>query len=371
MEVVEQILHMNGGVGQTSYATNSSLQREVISNTRPTLDESITIYCNKVLPKCLRIADLGCSSGPNTLTAVSNIFDIIEASCQSLNINSPTFKVFLNDLLGNDFNVVFRSLSSFYEKLKKEKGDKFGPCFITAMPGSFYGRLFPNNSMHVVHSSSSLHWLSKVPKGLVDDQTGEAHNKGNIYITKTSPAVVFKSYLDQFQIDFTNFLRYRSEEMVSGGIMILTFLGSIQSNFPKSIYEILGRTLNDMVKENIIEAKCLDDYNVPLYFPSAREVKSLIEKEGSFSLQKLNSFEIAWDAGFTTIEHTINNNEKHKSHGKYVSDYIRAVMEPILVKQFGETIMDELFDRFANKVNESMANEKWNHVNLVISLIKN
>ncbi|XP_030509874.2 probable caffeine synthase MTL2 isoform X2 [Cannabis sativa] len=329
---LEQVLHMNCGVGQTSYATNSSLQREVMSIVRPILEESIEVYCNnKVLPKCLRIADLGCSSGPNTLTAVSNIFDIIEASSQSLNINSPTFQVFLNDLPGNDFNAVFRSLPSFYEKLKKEKGDKFGPCFITAMPGSFYGRLFPDNSMHIVHSSYSLQWLSKVPKGLVDDQTGEAHNKGNIYISKTSPPVVFKSYLDQFQIDFTNFLRCRSEEM------------------------------------NIIEAKCLDNYNVPSYFPSAREVKGVIEKDGSFCIQKLNTFEIAWDAGFTTIN---NNNEKHKS-GKYVSDYIRAVMEPILVKQFGEIIMDELFNRFANKVNESMANEKGNYVNLVISLTKN
>ncbi|KAF4371093.1 hypothetical protein F8388_020820 [Cannabis sativa] len=100
---VEQVLHMNAGVGKSSYAKNSFLQ-------------------------CLRIADLGCSSGPNTLTAVSNIFDIIEASSQSFNINSPTFQVFLNDLPGNDFNAVFRSLSSFYEKLKKEKGDKFGPC---------------------------------------------------------------------------------------------------------------------------------------------------------------------------------------------------------------------------------------------------
>ncbi|XP_030509875.2 S-adenosyl-L-methionine:benzoic acid/salicylic acid carboxyl methyltransferase 1-like [Cannabis sativa] len=368
---LEQVLHMNSGVGQTSYATNSSLQREVISIVRPMLEESIKVYCDKVLPKCLRIADLGCSSGPNTLTVVSNIFDIIEASSQSLNINTPTFQVFLNDLPGNDFNAVFQSLSSFYEKLKIEKGDKFGPCFITAMPGSFYGRLFPDNSMHIVHSSYSLQWLSKVPKGLVDDQTGEAHNKGNIYISKTSPAMVFKSYLDQFQIDFTNFLRYRSEEMVSGGIMILTFLGSIQSHSPKSIYEILGRTLNGMVKENIIEAKCLDNYNVPLYWPSAREVKSLIEKEGSFCIQKLNTFEIAWDAGFTTIEHTIYNNEKHKSLGKYVSDYIRAVMEPILVKQFGETIMDELFNRFSHKVNESMANENWNYVNLFISLTKN
>ncbi|KAM6581547.1 hypothetical protein CsatA_005321 [Cannabis sativa] len=358
---------MNSGVGQTSYATNSSLQKEVMSIVRPILEKSIKVYCKKVLPKCLRIADLGCSSGPNTLTAVSTIFDIIEASCQSLNINTPTFQVFLNDLPGNDFNAVFQSLSSFYEKLKKEKGDKFGPCFITAMPGSFYERLFPDNSIHIVHSSYSLQWLSKVPKGLVDDETGEARNKGNIYIWKTSSAVVFKSYLDQFQIDFTNFLRYRSEEMVSGGIMILTFIGSIdQSNSPKSIYEILGRTLNDMVKENIIEAKCLDNYNVPSYFPSAIEVKGVIEKEGSFCIQKLNTFEIAWDAGFTTI----NNNEKHKS-GKYVSDYIRAVMEPILVKQFGETIMDELFNRFANKVNESMANENWNYVNLVIILTKN
>ncbi|KAF4375502.1 hypothetical protein F8388_024161 [Cannabis sativa] len=106
-------------------------------------------------------SDLGCSSGPNTLTAVSTIFDIIEASCQSLNINTPTFQVFLNDLPGNDFNAVFQSLSSFYEKLKKEKGDKFGPCFITAMPGSFYERLFPDNSIHIVHSSYSLQWLSK------------------------------------------------------------------------------------------------------------------------------------------------------------------------------------------------------------------
>ncbi|KAM6581546.1 hypothetical protein CsatA_005320 [Cannabis sativa] len=93
---------------------------------------------------------------------VPNIFDIIEASCQSLNINTPTFQVFLNDLPRNDFNAVFQSLSSFYEKLKEEKGDKFGPCFITAMPRSFYGRLFPDNSMHIVHSSYSLQWLSKV-----------------------------------------------------------------------------------------------------------------------------------------------------------------------------------------------------------------
>ncbi|GLU02881.1 hypothetical protein SLE2022_201140 [Rubroshorea leprosula] len=35
---------------------------------------------------------------------------------------------------------------AFLDGPKKEKGSKFGTCFIVGMPGSFYGRLFPDNS---------------------------------------------------------------------------------------------------------------------------------------------------------------------------------------------------------------------------------
>ena len=61
--------------------------------------------------------------------------------------------------------------------------------------------------------------------------------------------MVSKAYLDQFEEDFIMFLRCRAEEIVSGGGMILTFIGSIESNNPKSLSEILGRALNDMVLE--------------------------------------------------------------------------------------------------------------------------
>lgn len=88
----------------------------------------------------------------------------------------------------------------------------------------------------------------KVPRGLVSE-TGEALNKGNIYISKTSPSVVFKAYLDQFEEDFTIFLRCRSKELVPGGGMIIAAIGSTKSDNPKSIWEILGRALNDMVLE--------------------------------------------------------------------------------------------------------------------------
>ncbi|KAF4375524.1 hypothetical protein F8388_024183 [Cannabis sativa] len=198
----------------------------VISKVRGTVENAaLEVYCN-ILPDCMRIADLGCSSGPNSLAITSYILEAIMSSSQFLSHhhqNPLTFQVFLNDLLENDFNTIFQLLSSFYEDLKKkkkknEKRDEF------------------------------IDPLCFVPKGLVSER-GEAYNKGNIYITKTSPDVVVKAYLAQFEEDFRTFLRCRSEEIVVGGCMVLTMLGSIISNDPKHLMEVMGRAFNDMVSE--------------------------------------------------------------------------------------------------------------------------
>ncbi|KAL5563044.1 hypothetical protein UlMin_032791 [Ulmus minor] len=358
---VEQVLHMNGGIGENSYSNNSSLQRLVIAKAKPILEESVVeVYC-RVFPECLRIADLGCSSGPNTLAVATEIMNTIEATCNCLKQKPPSFQVFLNDLPGNDFNTIFQSLPRFYESLEKEKGGKFGPCFVTGTPGSFYGRLFPNNFVHIGHSSYSLHWLAQVPKGLVNDM-GEAQNKGNIYITKNSPPVVHKAYFDQFEEDFTLFIKFRSEEIVPGGSLVITTMGSLNSQNPKNIWESIGNTLNDMVSEGLIEEEKLNNFNLPYYAPTACEVKKLIEEEGSFSVQKLDIFAMDWDAGSGYV---------HKyARGQYVSNYMRAVAEPILKCHFEETIMDDLFKRYADNITNSLVRDSCQHINLVISLTK-
>ena len=126
------------------------------------LEETITrLYCDSS-PNCMKVADLGCSVGPNTLLVMSNIMDIVDAVCIRLNLELPTFQFYLNDLYGNDFNTIFKSLPDFYTKLQQEKGHKFGSCFINATPGSFHGRLFPSNSIDLFHSANSVHWLSQV-----------------------------------------------------------------------------------------------------------------------------------------------------------------------------------------------------------------
>lgn len=129
----------------------------------PVIDEALTEILSIKIPESMDIADLGCSSGPNTLSVIWDIVDAIHAKCGSLGSSSfPELRLFLNDLYSNDFNNIFESLPTFYDQIKRDKGLEFGPCFVSGVPGSFYGRLFPRKSLHFVHSSSSLHWLSQV-----------------------------------------------------------------------------------------------------------------------------------------------------------------------------------------------------------------
>ncbi|XP_047264059.1 S-adenosyl-L-methionine:benzoic acid/salicylic acid carboxyl methyltransferase 2-like, partial [Capsicum annuum] len=161
MKVVE-VLHMNGGNGDVSYANNSLVQRKVILMTKPITEEAISdLYCS-LLPETLCIADLGCSSGANTFLVVSELVKVVEKERKKHKLQSPEFYFRFNDLPGNDFNVIFQSLGEFEQDLRNQTGEELGPCFFSGVPGSFYTRLFPSKSLHFVHSSYSLMWLSQV-----------------------------------------------------------------------------------------------------------------------------------------------------------------------------------------------------------------
>ncbi|KAK1357075.1 Salicylic acid carboxy methyl transferase [Heracleum sosnowskyi] len=243
------VLHMNADNGKCSYASSSNVQKNVILKSGKFLEDTINDYSTHGFSECFKLADLGCSSGPNTFLAVKNIVNSIHATCQRKNLKAPDeFQVFLNDLPNNDFNAVFRMTASFDLKIRIEKDhEKHVNFFICGVSGSFYTRLFPSKSLHFVHSSFCVHWLSQVPPNLLDN------NKENIYIAKASPPGVYEAYFNQFKKDFTTFLRMRSEEIIPHGRMVLTLLGrSIADPTSKDccyIYELLAKSLYDIFTE--------------------------------------------------------------------------------------------------------------------------
>ncbi|RID46790.1 hypothetical protein BRARA_I03432 [Brassica rapa] len=236
-------LSMKEGNGEHSYDTNSHYQRSVFSEIEHVVIESfIEMLMNLDYLEYIKVA--GCSSGRNTLFAMSEIVNtIIQSYHQKGRLNAPEIECCLNDLPHNDFNTTFKLVPSFLEKLKIEVK---GKCFVSGVPKSFYSRLFPSMSLHLAHSSFSLHWLSKVPDGLENNNT-------SIHINDTSPPDVYKSYLNQFKNDFSLFLRMRSEEIVPNGQMVLTFVGRKVSD-PLSkdcfqVWSLLSDCILDLVSE--------------------------------------------------------------------------------------------------------------------------
>lgn len=150
------------------------------------------------------IADLGCSVGPNTFIVVENIIESVKLKYPSC---IDQFQVFFNDLPSNDFNTLLQAMPPDREYVA------------SVVPGSFHGCLFPKSSLHFIHSSYTLHWLSKVPKELLDNNS-PAWNKGRIFYA-TAPNEVVQAYSAQFAKDMSSFLNARAQELVHGGLMVL------------------------------------------------------------------------------------------------------------------------------------------------------
>ncbi|XP_028784323.1 salicylate carboxymethyltransferase-like [Neltuma alba] len=360
-----RVFHMNAGTGETSYANNSLLQKKVLSLVKPIREEAISSFYREKLPRSLAIADLGCSCGPNTLFVTYELIEIVEMLSRDLNHESPEYIIFLNDLPGNDFNNIFKSLECFKQKLRGQVADDgIDQCYITGVPSSFYGRILPACSLHFVHSSSSLHWLSQVPEGA-------ENNKGNICITKTSPLNVQNAYCHQFQRDFSLFLKCRAEELGEGGRMVITLLGRSSEDLScdKSCYiwELLAKALNEMVLEGIIEENQMNSFNFPFYTPSSSELKLEIEKEGSFTLNHLEIFELSWKAACGDDEELNNNNN---NDGYKVAQLMRAGTESMLVNHFGEAIIDNVFHRYQHILADRMSKEKTMFFYITLSSTK-
>ncbi|KAI3500033.1 hypothetical protein L1887_35848 [Cichorium endivia] len=317
---VTQVLHMNGGDGDYSYSNNSLVQRMVISMTKPIMEEALTdLYFAMNFPKTLTMADLGCSSGSNTFLVALEFIKILDNIRQKVgHTEFPEMQIYLNDLPHNDFNAIFDSLSKFHQNIATQIASptSLPPCYFSGVAGSFYTRLFLSNN-------------------------------------------------------FLMFLQYRAKEMVTGGRMVLTFLGR-RSDDPCSkeccyIWELLAMALNDMVSEGLIEEGKMDSFNIPQYTPCAEEISNEVDKEGSFTINRLDISEVNWDAYADNNPNPSTNSVR----GYNVANCMRAVAEPLLVTHFGESIIEEVFIRYKNIITDRMSKEKTEFINVTVSMTRN
>ncbi|XP_062025506.1 loganic acid O-methyltransferase-like [Rosa rugosa] len=348
---------MTGGDGPNSYANNSTYQKEVAVAAKELVDKAIV---EKLDVKFLlsssttfQFADLGCSIGPNTFLSVENILQAVKFKYHSQGWRCSDqileFQVFFSDHTSNDFNMLFKSLP------------KNRQYYAAGVPGSFYGRLFPKASIHIFHASYAIHWLSKVPKE-VGDRNSPAWNKGRIHYLNSTDEVK-RAFEVQYAEDMECFLQARAEEIVRGGLMVFIIPG-IPHGIPHSdalanvTYQLLESCLMDMVRKGIVSEEKVDSFNIPMYYMSPQELEGSIEQNGCFSIEMMEI--LALPNG------TVSNALVSASH-------IRAAMEGMLKQQFGDEVLDELFDLYHKKFEQQHSStiEAGKAINFLVVLKRN
>ncbi|KAH0917294.1 hypothetical protein HID58_024954 [Brassica napus] len=333
---------MAGSKGPNSYSQHSTYQRALLEVAKEKINEAISTKLNvNSASSRFNIADFGCSTGPNTFLAVQNIIDAVEEKYRKETQQNPDgnieFQVLFNDHFKNDFNTLFQTLP-----LTKK-------YFVAGVPGSFFGRVLPRDSLHVGHCSYSLHWLSQVPKGIAD-RNSPAWNK-DIHCTGFSEEVA-EAYHDQFKIDMGSFLRARGEELVSGGLLFL--LGSclpdgikMSETMKGMLLDFMGNCLHDVAKEGLIDQEELDSLNFPIYPAHVAEFKSVIEDSGCFTTE-----------AFERISHA---NEELPLDPEFLVTSHKITFGGILETRFGKEAMEKTMERIEEKCQDilpQLANAK-------------
>ncbi|XP_066161098.1 probable methyltransferase TCM_000336 [Oryza sativa Japonica Group] len=135
---------------------------------KPLIEAAVVDMFEAGLPARFGVADLDCASGPNALALISTAINAVHhhllGPAPAAASRCDELTVLLNDLPTNDFTSAMTGLPLLRQKhsVVGSGVDYWPGVFVSVVPGTFYGRLFPERTMHLVCSSFSLHWLSKV-----------------------------------------------------------------------------------------------------------------------------------------------------------------------------------------------------------------
>lgn len=91
-----------------------------------------------------------------------------------------------------------------------------------------------------------------------------------------------------------------------------------------------------LLLQGILGEEKVDSFNFPLYFPIPEELKAIIERSRGFSIERMEILN--------------NPGKRSMTSANARAAYLRAVFEGMLINHFGSEIMDELFDRYEEKV---------------------
>lgn len=285
--------------GDGFYDQHSQVQEQFILSSQDLIEEAARLV---PLPEngSIGLADLGCSEGKNSVMLMRRLAELIRQRSQL------PLVVTHNDLPGNNWNALFRNLTSY------------GPqIWAQANATSFFQPVVPPGTLHIACCYSSVHWLSQVPG--VPDPAG-------VLFALMEPES--RSLLAaQAARDWEAFLRARAQELVPEGRLVLVSGGNKDGDVAGlKMYRLLDQILRELDHPA---------FTMPIYYRTEQEIREPLERCG-FQLEHFRIQHLT-----TPFAEQLKQDGDRAEYARATTAFVRAWMEPLLPDGRIYEIMEE------------------------------
>ncbi|CAK9215879.1 unnamed protein product [Sphagnum troendelagicum] len=336
---------MQSSTGELSYTLNSRMQALALQRLHPMLQDVVN-HSNSLKMASFVLLTLDVLL-VQTLLMLQMSYPLVFSQMvhQNSNIFSMIFQQMISIHFSNNFHL-------WTERL----------YYAAAVPGSFWERLLPSSSFHIIFSSNALHWITNV---IIQDKTLGAYNKGQTFINEKNPKA-FEACGEDFQTNLQKFFVHGATELVSGGILILIFAGR-WTNLPTTkindgsphpsmdnFINVVEANWEDLISEGLITTELRDSINVPIYLASMEEVRMALDETNVFVIQK---FEMQKQI-MSEVQGSLCENSK--LFYDIVSNSWKAMYGEVIKVHIGEELANTYFQHLNKNLAKSSSKDWFN-----------
>lgn len=268
------------------------------------------------------IADFGSSEGRNSMGPMAAAIATIRGRAADVPI-----AVTHTDVATNDFSSLFALLDGGPPSYLAGADGVYG----YAVGRSFYGRLFPSESLHLGWSAIAVHWMSAIPCPI----------PGHIFSTFARGAVR-DAFAARAAADWRAFLDARACELVPGGRLVVVASGAADDGMAgaEGLMTIADAALAAMVDAGELSAEARAAMAIPTYYRTRAEWEAPFAESAALAIEEMTPVVLP-DPFFPIYERTRDAQAFAASYAAF----FRAFSEPCLFGATGGAAADAFYAR--------------------------
>jgi hypothetical protein len=253
------------------------------------------------------VADLGAAGGRNELQPMTVAIETL----RDAGVTAP-ITVVHTDIPTNDFSALFETVEHDPDTYLR-----LDDVYTLAAGRSFYGRIFPSESLTLAWSAIAVHWISRVPMPI----------HGHVY-SAFATGEVRDAFREQSAADWRVFLESRAAELRPGAEMVV--VGGANQDDGLSGAEALMDALDAAIRAEVASGALTQDEYDRMSIPTWN--RTLAEFTAPFQGDDLGLTLLESELDFAPDAYLAAYREDHDAQkfGTAVSGFLRAFTEPSL-----------------------------------------